>query len=227
VTRALLLIGSLALLAVAVAVGLAMIQAKRLTRPLRELAGAAGRLGSGDAGPLGRRYGIPELDQVAEGATPLPVRAPEVFMAVRHTGSSQERGHIWTHQWTGQQLETYLLDRELLAGGPEQLLPDWALSAYRDLRDGRSALQSSPLSTTSSAGGHGCPAAWPNVLREPRVIEADGTHTGVGGARGSRVWLVGLPADKAAWTGDPGPGSAADWRARRRSRRCSPPARSR
>src|SRR5438067_878034 len=67
VSKALLLIGSLALLAVALAVGLAMIAAKRLTSPLRELATAADRLGSGDARPLGRRYGIAELDQVAEG----------------------------------------------------------------------------------------------------------------------------------------------------------------
>src|SRR6516164_5235543 len=40
-----LLVFSLAGLAVAVAVALAMIQAKRLTRPLQELAGAADRLG--------------------------------------------------------------------------------------------------------------------------------------------------------------------------------------
>ena len=51
------LVISLAGLAVAVAVALAIIQARRLTRPLQELAEAAGRLGSGDAGPLGRRYG--------------------------------------------------------------------------------------------------------------------------------------------------------------------------
>jgi signal transduction histidine kinase len=67
VSRAMVLIGSLALLAAAVAVALAVLQARRLTRPLEELASAADRLGSGDARPLGRRYGVPELDQVAEG----------------------------------------------------------------------------------------------------------------------------------------------------------------
>jgi signal transduction histidine kinase len=83
VTDALALIGSLALLAVGVAVGLAMIQAKRLTRPLRELASAAGRLGSGDAGPLGRRYGVPELDQVADGLDGSAQRISELLAAER------------------------------------------------------------------------------------------------------------------------------------------------
>jgi signal transduction histidine kinase len=83
VSGALILIGSLALLALAVAVGLAMIQAKRLTSPLRELASAADRLGSGDAGPLGRRYGIPELDQVAEGLDGSAQRISELLAAER------------------------------------------------------------------------------------------------------------------------------------------------
>jgi signal transduction histidine kinase len=66
VTDGLVVIGSVVLLALAVAVGLAMLQARRLARPLQELASAADRLGSGDVRPLGRRYGVPELDRVAE-----------------------------------------------------------------------------------------------------------------------------------------------------------------
>jgi signal transduction histidine kinase len=66
VTNGLVVIGSLVLLALAVEVGLAILQARRLARPLQELASAADRLGSGDARPLGRRYGVPELDRVAE-----------------------------------------------------------------------------------------------------------------------------------------------------------------
>jgi len=77
------LVISLAGLAVAVAVALAIIQARRLTRPLQELAEAAGRLGSGDAGPLGRRYGIPELDQVAEGLDGSAERISELLAAER------------------------------------------------------------------------------------------------------------------------------------------------
>ncbi|MCC9310953.1 two-component sensor histidine kinase [Kitasatospora sp. RB6PN24] len=62
----LLLIGLVALLAVAAAVALALWQARRLTRPLIDLAETAERLGSGDPRPRDRRYGVPELDRVAE-----------------------------------------------------------------------------------------------------------------------------------------------------------------
>jgi signal transduction histidine kinase len=77
------LIISLAVLAIGVAVALAMIQAKRLTRPLQELAGAADRLGSGDASPMGRRYGVPELDRVAEGLDESAERISELLAAER------------------------------------------------------------------------------------------------------------------------------------------------
>jgi signal transduction histidine kinase len=82
-TQALLGIIALALLAVAVAVLLAIMQARRLTRPLEELAEAADRLGSGDARPLGRRYGIPELDQVAEGLDGSAQRITDLLSAGR------------------------------------------------------------------------------------------------------------------------------------------------
>ena len=81
--RALLLISALALLAVAVAVVLAILQARRLTRPLEDLARAADRLGSGDARPLGLRYGIPELDQVAEGLDGSAQRITDLLSAGR------------------------------------------------------------------------------------------------------------------------------------------------
>jgi signal transduction histidine kinase len=83
VTSGLLMIGWLALLAIAVAVGLALLQARRLSRPLRELAGAADRLGSGDARPLGRRYGVPELDRVAEGLDGSAKRINDLLTAER------------------------------------------------------------------------------------------------------------------------------------------------
>ncbi|MBX9390449.1 sensor histidine kinase [Streptomonospora nanhaiensis] len=59
-------IASLSLLAIGVAVGLAMLQARRLTLPLVDLAATAERLGSGVATPWGHRYGISEADRVAE-----------------------------------------------------------------------------------------------------------------------------------------------------------------
>ncbi len=83
VTMALALIGSLALLALGGAIGLAMIQARRLARPLQELASEADRLGSGDARPLGRRYGLPELDQVAEGLDRSAQRISDLLAAER------------------------------------------------------------------------------------------------------------------------------------------------
>jgi signal transduction histidine kinase len=77
------LIGSLSLLAVAVAVVLALLQARRLTRPMLELARAADLLGSGAARPLGRRYGLPELDRVAEGLDGSAQRIAELLSAER------------------------------------------------------------------------------------------------------------------------------------------------
>jgi signal transduction histidine kinase len=83
VIKALLLIGAIALLAVGIAVVLGLAYARRLTRPLEELAGAADRLGSGDSSPLGRRYGIQELDRVAEGLDSSAQRINELLSAER------------------------------------------------------------------------------------------------------------------------------------------------
>jgi signal transduction histidine kinase len=79
----LLLIGGVALAAVGVAVVLGLLYARRITRPLQELAGAADRLGSGDTGPLGRRYGIQELDRVAEGLDGSAQRINDLLSAER------------------------------------------------------------------------------------------------------------------------------------------------
>ena len=76
-------IGGLSLLAVTVAVVLALIQARRLARPMQELARAADRLGSGAARPLGRRYGIQELDRVAEGLDGSAQRITDLLSAER------------------------------------------------------------------------------------------------------------------------------------------------
>ncbi|WP_067804733.1 ATP-binding protein [Actinomadura formosensis] len=81
--RLILLIGSLALLGVAVTVGLAMVQARKLLLPLRELAETADRLGSGNARPRPRRYGIPEIDQVAEVLDRSAVRITDLVVAGR------------------------------------------------------------------------------------------------------------------------------------------------
>lgn len=66
VRRGWALVGGLVLLSTTVAVALAVVQARRLAEPLVELAVTADRLGSGDTRPHQRRYGVPELDRVAE-----------------------------------------------------------------------------------------------------------------------------------------------------------------
>jgi signal transduction histidine kinase len=81
--RELLLIGVVALAAVGVAVVLGLLYARRISRPLEELAGAADRLGLGDTGPLGRRYGIQELDRVAEGLDSSAQRINDLLSAER------------------------------------------------------------------------------------------------------------------------------------------------
>ncbi|MFJ5777748.1 ATP-binding protein [Streptomyces sp. NPDC093094] len=66
VGRTLLIIGAVAALAVIAAVVLALRQAGRLASPLTDLAETAERLGSGDPRPRHKRYGVPELDRVAD-----------------------------------------------------------------------------------------------------------------------------------------------------------------
>ncbi|KUL29016.1 ATP-binding protein [Streptomyces regalis] len=66
VGRTLLIIGAVALLAVIAAVLLAVRQANRLASPLTDLAETAERLGSGDPRPRHKRYGVHELDRVAD-----------------------------------------------------------------------------------------------------------------------------------------------------------------
>jgi signal transduction histidine kinase len=79
----LLIIGVVALAAVGIAVVLGLLYARRLARPLEELARAADRLGLGDTGPLGRRYGIQELDRVAEGLDGSARRINDLLSAER------------------------------------------------------------------------------------------------------------------------------------------------
>ncbi|MFG2089282.1 MULTISPECIES: ATP-binding protein [unclassified Spirillospora] len=85
--RLMLLIGSLALLGVAVTVGLAMVQARKLTLPLIDLAETADRLGSGNARPRRRRYGIPEVDRVAEVLDRSAVRIADLLANSREFAS--------------------------------------------------------------------------------------------------------------------------------------------
>ncbi|GIH22003.1 two-component sensor histidine kinase [Acrocarpospora phusangensis] len=75
----LLLTIALALAALGVAIGLAVVTSRRLSLPLLDLAKIAERLGSGDARPSKHRYGIPELDRVAEVLDRSAIRISELL----------------------------------------------------------------------------------------------------------------------------------------------------
>ena len=64
--RALLLVLAAVLLSILVATGIALVLARRLATPLSDVARRAARLGSGDFRTFRRRYGIAELDRVAD-----------------------------------------------------------------------------------------------------------------------------------------------------------------
>src|SRR5215470_11634592 len=74
-------VGVLGLIAFVVGAGLTMAPARRLARPIQDLARAADRIGSGDARPVGRRYGIAELDRVAEGLDNAAQRVTDLISA--------------------------------------------------------------------------------------------------------------------------------------------------
>ena len=74
------------------------------------------------------------LDQMRAGGTVLTVQALECFLAVRHRGTAGDRGHIWTHQADGSTLEETLQRRPLHYRRPEELLPEFALKVYEEMR---------------------------------------------------------------------------------------------
>jgi signal transduction histidine kinase len=77
------LVATLVVVAVALAGWLTAVLAGRLARPVEDLAEAAARLGAGDPRPLGRRYGMAELDQVADGLDTSARRLSRLLAADR------------------------------------------------------------------------------------------------------------------------------------------------
>jgi signal transduction histidine kinase len=76
-------VAGLMVVAAALAAWLAAVLAARMARPVEELAEAAGRLGAGDPRPLGRRYGVADLDQVADGLDSSARRLSSLLAADR------------------------------------------------------------------------------------------------------------------------------------------------
>jgi len=73
--------------AIALSAWLTAVLAGRLGRPVEELAEAAARLGAGDPRPLGRRYGVADLDQVADGLDTSARRLSSLLAADRELAS--------------------------------------------------------------------------------------------------------------------------------------------
>src|ERR1700693_1730826 len=82
-TAAVVVIAGLMVVAVGLAAWLTGVLARWLARPVEELAEAAGRLGAGDPRPLGRRYGIADLDQLADGLDSSARRLSSLLAADR------------------------------------------------------------------------------------------------------------------------------------------------
>ncbi len=78
----LIMIG-LCCVAVAVAAATAVIRSHAIARPLADLADAADRLRSGDPRPVGRRYGLAELDQIADALDSAGRRVTSLLTAER------------------------------------------------------------------------------------------------------------------------------------------------
>src|ERR1700733_2095175 len=76
-------IGALMAVAAVLAAALAALLARSLARPVEQLAEAAARLGPGDPRPLGRRFGVSDLDQVADGLDSSARRLSSLLAANR------------------------------------------------------------------------------------------------------------------------------------------------
>jgi len=76
-------IGAAMAVAAVLAAALAALLARKLARPVEQLAEAAARLGAGDPRPLGRRFGVSDLDQVADGLDSSARRLSSLLAADR------------------------------------------------------------------------------------------------------------------------------------------------
>lgn len=75
------------------------------------------------------------LDHKRLGASTVTMDVIDTYLAVRHAGLNVDRGHTWTHQGSGEPLDDYTLRLSPYGRSPEELLPAWAITAYRALRD--------------------------------------------------------------------------------------------
>jgi len=102
VQRALLALVLLGIAALSAAVGLALIQSKRLSDPLARLARSATRLGDGDFSLATPRSGVPEMDAIASSLDRSAGRVEELLRAER--SFSEHASHQLRTALTGLQL---------------------------------------------------------------------------------------------------------------------------
>lgn len=88
------------------------------------------------------------LDQSALGTRLLRVKGLDTFMLVRHGGVGVDRGHTWRYWWD--QTVEEVFSHFKLYKRPEDILPDWAVAAYGEIRGGRPAPTTPPLPHRSS-----------------------------------------------------------------------------
>ena len=102
VARALLALVLLGVLALGAALGLAVIQSRRLSNPLARLARSATRLGDGDFSLVTPRSGVPEIDEIAFSLDRSAERIDELLRAER--SFSEHASHQLRTALTGLQL---------------------------------------------------------------------------------------------------------------------------
>jgi signal transduction histidine kinase len=102
VDRALLALVLLGVLALGAALGLALIQSRRLADPLARLARSAARLGDGDFSLSTPRSGVPEIDDIASSLDLSAQRIEELLRAER--SFSEHASHQLRTALTGLQL---------------------------------------------------------------------------------------------------------------------------
>ena len=88
VVHALLALVALALVALGAALGLALLQSRRLANPLMRLARSATRLGDGDFSLATPRSGVPEIDEIANSLDRSATRIEELLRAERSFSSN-------------------------------------------------------------------------------------------------------------------------------------------
>jgi glycosyltransferase involved in cell wall biosynthesis len=73
------------------------------------------------------------IDQSRLGTRLMRVDVKESYFLVRHGGISVDRGHTWHYWWT-HTVEEALAHLQIYKR-PEDLLPDWAVTAYAEIRN--------------------------------------------------------------------------------------------